>query len=95
MDGNIALGLVLVAAGCAGIYLASPNQHWRAAPWSAKTVKAARTAGGLLLIGGLAAFLQTMRPPTAAFVFVHWLMLLFVLFPYLGALLAAHRGRHS
>lgn len=92
MDGNVALGLLLAASGCAGIYLASPNQRWRAAPWPGRL---ARTVGVLLLVGGLAAFLQTLWPPAATFVFVHWLMLLFVLFPYLGALLAARRGRRS
>lgn len=92
LDGNVALGLLLVAAGCVGIYLASPNQLWRAAPWPGRP---ARMVGVLLLVGGLAAFLQTLRSPVAAFVFVHWLMLLFILFPYLGALLAARRGRRS
>lgn len=92
LDGNVALGLLLAAAGCVGIYLASPNQRWRAAPWPGRP---ARMVGVLLLVGGLAAFLQTLRSPVAAFVFLHWLMLLFILFPYLGALLAARRGRRS
>lgn len=93
MDGTVAFGLLLAAAGCAGIYLASPNQRWRAAPWPVGRVKATRAAGALLLAAGLVAFLRTLQPAAAIFVFVHWLMLLFVLFPYLGALRAARRGR--
>ncbi len=89
MDGTIALGLLLAAAGCAGIYLASPNQRWRAAPWPARP---ARAVGILMLAAGLSAFLQVLRPAAAGFVFVHWLMLLFVLFPYLGALMVSRRG---
>lgn len=92
MDGNVVLGLVLAAAGCIGIYLASPNQRWRVAPWPAAP---SRAAGAVLLVTGLAALLQALKGPAAAFVFVHWLMLLFVLFPYLGALLPARRGGRS
>lgn len=82
------LGLLLAAAGGAGIYLASPNQSWRAAPLPSQPA----ITGGLLLLGaGLAALLQDLHAATAVFVFVHWLMLLFVLFPYLGALRSALR----
>jgi FtsH-binding integral membrane protein len=88
LDGNVALGLLLAAAGCVGIYLASPNQRWRAAPWPATP---ARGAGAALLVAGLAALLQPLKAPAATFVFVHWLMLLFTLFPYLGALRHACR----
>ena len=78
MNGFLALGLFFAAAGGVSIYLASPNQRWRAAPW---------------LVSGLFALLRVLQAPAAAFVFVHWLMLLFILFPYLGALLAARRER--
>jgi hypothetical protein len=90
MNGFIALGLFLAAAGCVCIYLASPNQRCRAAPWPAR---AARAGGALLLVSGLLALLRVLQAPAAAFVFVHWLMLLFILFPYLGALVAARRER--
>lgn len=88
MNGYVVLGLLLTAAGCISIYLASPNQHWRVAPWPAGL---SRTGGALLLVAGLASLLQSLQAPAACFVFAHWLMLLFVLFPYLGALLAARR----
>jgi hypothetical protein len=90
MNGFIALGLFFAAAGGVSIYLASPNQRWRAAPWPARV---SRTGGALLLVSGLFALLRVLQAPAAAFVFVHWLMLLFILFPYLGALLAARRER--
>ncbi|CAG0965189.1 hypothetical protein MTYP_00951 [Methylophilaceae bacterium] len=89
MSGVFALGLLLAAAGCACIYLASPNQRWRGASWPAWP---ARAAGTVLLAAGLAALLHVFQAPVAAFVFVHWLMLLFALFPYLGALRVAYRG---
>lgn len=88
MNGHFALGLLLAAAGCVSVYLASPHQRWRAAPWPARP---ARAAGALLLVAGLVAFLQVLQAPAASFVLVHWLMLLFVLFPYLGALRSARR----
>jgi hypothetical protein len=92
MTGTTAFGLLLAAAGCACVYLASPNQCWRAAPWSAKANWTVRAGGALLLIVALAALLRVLQAPAACFVFAHWLMLLFVLFPYLGALFRAHRN---
>lgn len=89
MAGSVALGLALAAAGCASIYLASPHQRWRAAPWPAQP---ARWAGALLLPAGLIALLQGLQAAAASFVLLHWVMLLLVLFPYLGALMAARRG---
>ncbi|THF65105.1 hypothetical protein [Pseudothauera rhizosphaerae] len=82
MNASFTLGLLLAAAGCLCIYLASPNQCWRAAAWPARP---ARAAGALLLASGLAALLQTLQAPAASFVFACWLMLLLVFFPYLGA----------
>lgn len=90
MNAYVFPGLALALLGCACVYLASPNQRWRAAPWPARP---ARLAGALLLVGGLIALLQVFQTPAAVFVFVHWLMLLFVLFPYLGALLSAQRKK--
>lgn len=86
MDGNVALGLMLAAAGCAAIYLASPHQRWRGKPWPAHP---ARWLGAVLLAAGLISLLQTMQAAAASFVLAHWLMLLFVLFPYAGALRAS------
>lgn len=92
MDKIVALGLLLTAAGGASVYLASPNQRWRTAPWPTRP---ARAAGALLLAAGLFVLLQVLRPAAGSFVFVHWLMLLFVLFPYLGALRGARRETGS
>lgn len=92
MNRVVALGLLLTACGCASIYLASPNQCWRVVSWSARP---ARTAGVLLLAAGLIMLLQVLQPAAGSFVFGHWLMLLFVLFPYLGALHSARRRADS
>lgn len=86
------IGLLTILSGSTAIYLASPNQRWLAVPWPARP---ARTTGILLLVAGLIALLQTLRPAAGTFVFVHWLMLIFVLFPYLGALLVSRRKTRS
>jgi uncharacterized membrane protein len=92
MNPFILIGLLAILPGCVAIYLASPNQCWLARPWPARR---ARIAGLLLWIGGLAALLQALQPAAAGFVFSHWLMLLFVLFPYLGAWLGWRRRVHQ
>lgn len=76
-------GLITALPGCAALYLASPNQRWLATAWPRLP---ARAAGFILLLVGYVALLQTLQAAAATFVFVHWVMLLFVLFPYLGAL---------
>ena len=86
------IGLLTSLLGSATIYLASPSQRWLAVPWPAR---AARPAGFLLLLAGLLALLQALQPAAGSFVFVHWLMLLFVLLPYLGALLDSRRKTRS
>lgn len=85
-----ASGLLLALAGCVAVYLASPNQHWLPAAWPARP---ARFAGALLLAAALAALLQAFQPAVAGFVMATWLMLLFTLFPYVGALLPRPGGR--
>lgn len=91
MNGIVVLGMLLAAAGCASFYLASPNQYWLGESWP---VWPARIAGVLLLLAGLVALLNVFQPAAGSFIFLHWLMLLFVLFPYLGALrLALRRGQ--
>ncbi|MBR0565427.1 hypothetical protein J5J83_04755 [Azoarcus sp. L1K30] len=86
------MGFLATLLGSVAIYLASPNQRWRATSWPAPP---ARTTGVLLLAVGLISLLQALRPAAGTFVFVHWLMLLFALFPYFGALLASRRNTHS
>lgn len=81
MNGLFVLGLALLPFGCAGIYLASPNQRWLARPWP----RPIAAAGGLLLAVGLGVLWQVMQGVAAAFTFAASVMLLFVVFPYLGA----------
>lgn len=88
MNALLMTGLLALLLGATSIYLASPNQRWRA---ESLPVCSARIFGVILLIIGLVVLLKVLQPAAGAFVFVHWLMLLFVAFPYLGALLATHR----
>lgn len=88
MNTFILIGLLALLLGTTSIYLASPNQRWRAEPLPALS---ARIFGAILLALGLVFLLKVLQPAAASFVFIHWLMLLFVAFPYLGALLAARR----
>lgn len=90
MNAFILLALVLALAGCSSLYLASPHQRWRTAPWPARP---ARWLGAALLLASLFAFGQVMQASAAAFSFVTTLMLIFVLLPYGGALLSAGRER--
>lgn len=83
------LGLAAVLLGCACIYLASPHQRWRAAPWPART---ARGAGAVLLVLGWLGLAQHMDRSTATFTHLTLLMLAFTVLPYLGALRAARPG---
>jgi len=87
------IGLILIAQGCASIYLASPNQRWLVAPWRALP---ARLAGGVLLVLGGFALGREMQLLTTIFVIVTALMLIFSVLPYLGALLSTgRRERHA
>jgi hypothetical protein len=75
-----AVGLVL--AGCACVYLASPHQRWRVAPWPARP---ARAGGAALCALGLLTYLQVLQVVAAVFSFVTTLMLALVVLTYLGA----------
>lgn len=90
MGAGMTLGLMLALAGSLFIYLASPNQRWLAAPWAALP---ARGAGGLLLLGAWLALLRDFQVLVAVFFLGTWLMLLFVAWPYLGALMPGRGGR--
>lgn len=83
-------GLGLALLGCICIYLASPNQRWRAAPWPARPARALGAA--LLALGGLS-LARDMHAVAAAFVFATALMLAFAVLPYVGALLNLRRDR--
>jgi hypothetical protein len=88
MNAFVFLGLASALAGCSCVYLASPNQCWRARSLPARP---GRVAGVLLLAIGSGAFLQGMQPVAAVFAFAHVLMLLFILLPYLGAFVSSRR----
>jgi hypothetical protein len=86
----IGSGLLLALAGSIFLYLASPHQRGLARPLAAGP---ACSAGGVLLALGLALVWQVMHAVAAAFLFATWLMLLFLLLPYLGALFFIVRSR--
>ena len=88
--------LVVVAAGTgvAGavlLYLASPQQSWRAAgPWPAR---ARGWPGGLCVLVSLLALLQLLGALAAAFTWLTLLMLVWSVMPFAGAWRARHRKR--
>lgn len=85
----VILALALTIAGCMCLYLASPNQKWLG---QAPRGKPLVVAGGVLLVGGLAAFIAAWRPLSGVFVALHVAMLCLAAFPYVAALRAARRG---
>ncbi|NSL54460.1 hypothetical protein [Uliginosibacterium aquaticum] len=90
MLGWLLSGLLLALAGSFAIHLASPHQRWRA---SALAARPARLAGAALLVAALIALGQALHSVVAVFVLLTWLMLAFVLLPYLGALIARKESR--
>lgn len=88
----IGSGLLLALAGSISIYLASPHQRWRGRPLVAGP---ARSLGCALLALGLVLVCQVMQIVAAVFLFATALMLLFLLLPYLGALLVILRSRNG
>jgi len=90
---DVPLALSVAAMGCAFFYLSSPHQRWLAKPLPARP---ARAVAGCLSLAGLYTCTRAMDIVPAAFTFVTWVMLLLVVFPYLGALRSApapRRGR--
>lgn len=93
MQSLILPSLIALFLGCLGIYLGSPNQRWRCAPWPPL---AARAAGSVGLALGAWGCLRAFSIVAAVFVFCTALMLFFSLIPYLGALAASRRSdRHD
>jgi len=80
---SIALALLFALLGCGALYLASPNQRWRAKPLPAWPT---RLSASLLLLASLCAFTRTLGGVSAVYTFGSWVMLLLVALPYLGAL---------
>ncbi|WAI85189.1 MULTISPECIES: hypothetical protein [Achromobacter] len=89
----IPLSLTVMFLGCLCLYLASPNQRWRAAPARALP---ARSAGAVLLALSAWGCLHAFTAVAAVFVFCTGLMLCFSLIPYLGAFIdMRRRGSHE
>lgn len=88
MAGWIASGLLLAVAGSLAVYLASPHQRLLTRPLGAG---AARAAGGLLCAAGLLCLLGGLQAVAAVMVFATWLMLLFMIWPHVGVLLASRQ----
>lgn len=86
------LALLLALGGCALIYLTSCHQLWikKQLPTSPYRLL------GVLLIGlGLLVLLGVMQAIAAIYVLSVWIMLLLVLFPYLGAAKSLRETKHE
>ncbi|WP_153116876.1 hypothetical protein [Rhodocyclus tenuis] len=83
-------GLALLLGGCLLIYLASPNQRWRARPLAGMP---GRTAGALLLALALYQLQHGMQGVAAVFTWSLGVMLALTLLPFLSALFHVYRGR--
>lgn len=79
----VALALALTIAGCACLYLASPNQRWLAKALPGRPVL---VASSLLLAAGLVAWIVALRPLAGFFVALHVAMVCLFVFPYSAAL---------
>lgn len=84
------IALILSFGGSVLIYLASPHQLWLSHTWSAVLL---RRMGFVLLAISLTILILTMQTVAAIFMLLVWLMLLLVLFPYIGALKALRKSR--
>ena len=93
MNAFMPIALLILCLGCTAIYLASPNQRWLARPLPGRISRIARLGGFLLLALGWLALRQTLQAVTASFFFLTFLMLVFSLQPYIGALLHKRGGR--
>lgn len=80
---------VAVAAGAVCLYLGAPNQRWISRPWP----RPSRIVGAALVLLGGWLWGRTLQPATAIFVTLTVSMVLFILFPCLGALPILRRNR--
>jgi len=83
------IAVVAIVAGAACFYLGAPSQRWlprRLAPWPS------RIAGAALLFLGVLVWSQAVQLSTAIFATLALTMLLFIVFPCLGALRAVVRN---
>lgn len=86
----ILTGLLAGIAGCACLYLASPNQRWRV---TALPVMPARVAGAALIVLAWLGLAGAMQRLTASFVLITLLMVVLAVLPYVGALRGMRRER--
>ena len=82
-------GLLMAFVACVCIYLSSRHQLWIAMQGP---LPAAKWTGVGLLTLSLVMMTVAMQVIAAVFTLFIWVMLLFVLFPYLGVLFSSKRG---
>ncbi len=80
---------VAITTGAACLYLGAPNQRWLSRPLSAWP---SRVAGAALLLLSVFLWSRAVQLSTAIFVTLTLIMLLFIVFPCLGALRAVIRN---
>lgn len=91
MNISILFALLISFLGATIIYLGSPNQLWRPAALPARLT---RTIGFVSQVIALTLLSNVLQIASACFFLVQWLSFLFILFPYIGALVVAHRKVH-
>jgi len=82
-------GLLMAFVACVCIYLSSRHQLWIARQGP---LPAAKWTGVGLLILSLFMMTVAMQVIAAVFTLLIWVMMLFVLFPYLGVLYSTAKG---
>ncbi|OUR73021.1 hypothetical protein A9Q78_05285 [Methylophaga sp. 41_12_T18] len=82
-------GLLMAFVACVYIYLSSRHQLWIARQGP---LPAAKWTGVGLLTLSLVMMTVAMQVIAAVFTLFIWVMMLFVLFPYLGVLYSSNRG---
>ncbi|MAX53888.1 MAG: hypothetical protein CMH22_18075 [Methylophaga sp.] len=84
------LALMLSFGGSVCVYLASRHQLWLNKVWPAPYLRYI----GLILLGiSLVLVITTMQLVAGVFMLLVWVMLLLVLFPYIGAWKSLRRAR--
>jgi len=83
------LAFMLTFAGAACFYLGCRHQRWRR---NTLPFVVAAPVSAVLLLLGLAAWIQATRPDTGIFIFLTLLMLLWSCFPFLAVCLARESG---
>jgi len=90
MTTSTLIGLALSLAACLAVYLATPNQRWRAAPWPRWP---AHAAGLALCVLAWLCLAQGRQALTATLMLYTTLMICGVLLPCSGALLGLRKKK--